>query len=152
MSDRTNILLNTGRKIHLQEIHQEYTYAGMLAGYPTTESNARYLAELALSKSDGAPRYVVHPVEQPIEAILKRRREHPNHPMEEGKGFPARLPPIICSACFTSDEIKDQDKDGCGSQLWVVWFQDEFAFPIAPEALRGIQAIDWEAVAKNFWM
>jgi hypothetical protein len=35
------------------------------------------------------------------------------------------------------------------STLTVIWFQAEYAFPIEPESLARIKAIDWNAGAKD---
>ncbi len=36
------------------------------------------------------------------------------------------------------------------SVLTVIWFQDDFAFPIDPQVLEQIRALDWEQLAQDF--
>ena len=37
-----------------------------------------------------------------------------------------------------------------GSQLAVVWFQQDFAMPIDPIVMEKIKALDWDAYAENY--
>lgn len=149
LSPTSALTLDSGRKIRLREIQQQYTYAGMLCGFPTTEKNARTLAYLAEPQKgdEGMPRFVIRPVETPMEHVIKRLKENPD-PFYEGK-IPASLPDVVCTAVFYADEITGGE-DGHMSALVVVWFQEDFAFPIDPVTLRQIQALDWDKLARNF--
>jgi uncharacterized protein (TIGR02996 family) len=132
------LTLRTGRSIRLWEIRQFETYAGLFMGYPTRERNRAKVDALLRQEREreGRDPYLVPPRERPIEV--------PNP-----RGEPAELPAVACVAQFDSFQpAKDPHRDG--SQLVVVWFQDEFAFPIAPAILDQLLAIDWNRHAVDF--
>lgn len=59
-------------------------------------------------------------------------------------GTPARIPGVVCRAELTSFQpARDY------SSLTVVWFQSDFAFPIAPAVLQRLHAIDWNRHAAD---
>ena len=61
---------------------------------------------------------------------------------------PATLPSVTCIARFNSDG--QLGTDDIWSALRVIWFQDEFAFPIADRAREQIAEIDWETHATGW--
>ena len=67
-------------------------------------------------------------------------------PWPEPRGL---LPRIACVGRFESFEAaKDRARDG--SELTIIWFQDEFAFPIDPGVREHIRAIRLGAAALDF--
>jgi hypothetical protein len=121
----------------LRELRQWQFYEGLLEGLPTVEMNRRrleYFLGQQCGKIYGADPLLIRPTEKPIESW----RDEP-YPF----GEPAAFPSILCMARFDSlQPARDPRKDFSG--LVVVWFQEEFAFPIDPEALEQLRAIDWE--------
>ncbi len=124
------LVLRGGREVSVQNLRQFHVYEGLLEGSPTKELNARIIDNvLSAEASQGRP-YLIAPVERPI-AI---NREPPI-------GTPAQLPSIACVARLQSRAAKLSDADY--SELTVVWFQDDYAFPIDPRALQQILFVDW---------
>ncbi|GEM_PF-3175145 len=63
-------------------------------------------------------------------------------------GTTAALPPVTCIA-RSLREVLPHDAENTASLLWVrvIWFQDDFAFPIDPYVLSQFAVIDWETHA-----
>jgi hypothetical protein len=137
---KEDLKLRTGRDIHLQSLEQRKTYGVMLEGLPTREKNQLQLESLrerARRLLPGVEPYLVPPRETPIK--WPREEKYPF-------GDPARLPPVTCIAHFrSSSPARDPQLDY--SELVVVWLQDEFAFPIDPQVLEHLLALDWERLA-----
>ncbi len=130
MPKKNEIELLNGRKIRLHHLQQSLTYAGWLEGLPTAESNQRDLDRLVAEHRNkpyaGEP-YLIRPVE-------KREKNRDK----------SLLPSVTCIGRFESNPI---DSTWYCSGLVIIWFQDEFAFPIDPTALAQFRAIDWDAHA-----
>ena len=140
---KPEIELHSKRSIRMQELTQSRTYQGLLMGLPTMEGNRRLLDSLpARHRECGQPAHVIKPVEKLMPYSKESGEPYPF-------GTPARLPPILCVARFTSMQpARNTTADGSG--LMVVWFQSHFAFPIEEEAVKAIQAIDWAGCAGDF--
>lgn len=67
---------------------------------------------------------------------------------------PTTLPRIECTASFESwgklkrDGVEDHDY----SCMNIIWYQEEWAFPIVPEAINRIKAVDWDGLADLCWI
>jgi uncharacterized protein (TIGR02996 family) len=135
------VRLQTGRMIYLEDLRQSGFYAGLLEGLPTREMNRerieRILAEERNRPYANEP-YLIQPIETPIV------RDSPYR-----FGEPASIPGIACVGGFQSPQVA-RDETMHASYLVVVWFQDEFALPIEPDALDQLQAIDWQRFAHDF--
>jgi hypothetical protein len=128
------ITLTSGRQIYLKTLLQEITYDGLLEGAPTVEMNNRIIERHMKSSSAGSglPPYLIVPVERPIEYDGK-------YPF----GTPASLPIVVCIGRFTSlSPARDKTQDY--SSLRIIWFQDDFVFPIAPDVLHKITNLPWD--------
>ena len=141
MPHDTDFTIASGRKIRLLAIDQYYTYEGLLLGVPTREMNQedmdRLLAEYVRPAEYGVP-LLLQPTQQPLEVPQHR----PVH------GTPATLPSVTCIARFNSGG--QLGTDDIWSVLRVIWFQEDFAFPIEDRALRQISEIDWETHATGW--
>ena len=118
--------LRDGRTIHLEQLFQYRTYRGLLEGLPNAVRNQ----ELVLSASrdaeeklwgDGRP-YLLRPAERYV-AVPDEVRQRYRCPLRE-------LPRVLCLAVFESFRPARDDSE-IYSYLKVVWFQDEFALPVA---------------------
>lgn len=122
----------------LTSISQTQTYSGMLEGLPTVEGNQRLL--------DGLSSMNVGPYDLPPLVLPARRtsiewdREKP-YPF----GTPSALPPVQIDSIFSStQEVKlDPARYPGYSALRVIWFQHEWALPIAPEIVEQLKALQW---------
>ena len=56
---------------------------------------------------------------------------------------PARLPSIACTADFVSTGKTWEYR----ANLTVIWFQDEYAFPLDPDIETSLRALDWDGLA-----
>src|SRR5688572_21808282 len=132
------------REANLRFLQQSGTYDGLLEGLPTVEMN-RGIIESHVggqwSKHYDVPPYLVPPRETPIETFDDRP-----YPF----GTPASLPSLICVARFESYQ-PTTGRDGDGSGLVVIWFQQNFALPIDDEVLRHLAEVDWNQYAGSFW-
>ncbi len=138
---RGQIQLVSGRTIYLRSLRQWQIYAGLLNGLPTVEMNSRLIESLVSEEGKrwGVEPHVLPPVVRPIEY-----RSGEKYPF----GEPAALPEVGCVAYFTSLEpARDRGQDY--SAMLIIWFQDEYALPIDPGVLNGIQALDWERLATD---
>jgi hypothetical protein len=139
MSERGTIQLTGGRIIRLRWFRQHEVYARLLEGLPTREMNEQHIQALLdeARKRTSAASYVVPPREEPIE----HRGRYPF-------GDPAMLPRVACVGHFDSlPPACDTSQDY--SSLVIIWFQQEYAFPIEPKALEKIRAIDWDQLAAD---
>jgi uncharacterized protein (TIGR02996 family) len=139
------ITLRPGRSTLLREFRQWSFYEGLMAGCPTSEDNRESLERLVQNERErgGDEPYLIQPVERP--------KPFPDgHPLKgvstESRGL---FPAVACVGRFTSfDAARDPQRHA--STLTVIWFQDEFAFPIEPAIREHIRAIDWEKHAHDF--
>ena len=134
----------SGRRLYMRELRQYLTYEGLLEGLPTAECNKQRLERLVVEHRDkpyyGGP-YLIPTTEILIEYI----RDGRPYPF----GTPSALPSVTCIGRFESFEPA-RDKNFDMSGLVVIWFQEEFAFPIDQAVIAHILAIDWNAHAADF--
>lgn len=143
MAKAGEIDMPSGRRLYLRELRQYLTYEGLLEGLPTAERNKQRLEQLVTEHREkpyeGGP-YLIRPTETPIEY----NRGGETYPF----GTPSALPSVTCIGRFDSlQPARDQSSDLSG--LVVIWFQDEFAFPIDPTVVAQLLAIDWDAHAAD---
>ena len=132
--------LDGGEIIHLEEIIQSKTYAGLLEGLPTKKMNKRLIsgAEDKTRKLWGHKPELIKPIETKIETERKYFL-----------GTPAAIPKITCMARFKCFEpVKDKSKDY--SEASIVWYQGNFALPIDSTICDKIKALSWRNVAFDF--
>jgi hypothetical protein len=140
-SDKHQLELLTGRTIRLAMLDQHWTYGGLIAGHPNREMNRHIMDGLVKRQSDprgGRTAVLLEPIETTVE-----RSSDPSW------SDAATLPSVTCIAQFRSAALAN-DAAGIFSVLRVIWFQDEFAFPIDPGVLVELAALDWEAQAANW--
>lgn len=141
MGESAELGLLSGTRIHLREFWQYLTYDGQLEGLPTEEMNEQELQHLLARYKDqpypGAS-YLIRPTERRIEYS-----DTDPYPF----GTPSALPGVTCISRFESREFaSDQPFSG----LVVIWFQQEFAFPIDPAVVTQIETIDWQEHAAHW--
>ena len=131
------LTMSSGRVVALKSLKQWAAHAGLLEGLPTRQRND---AELARLVADARAQYGHEPV---LITPTQRRIDYTGrYPF----GEPAALPAVGCIARLHSHEpARDRSKDY--SDLTVIWFQNDYAFPLDEEVERRILAIDWETIA-----
>ncbi len=127
------IKLQSGKEIYVEAFHCTPTYAGLLLGSPTEESNEIMINNLSYPKGWG---------ERPF--ILKKSDMY-----SEVKNL---LKPIVYSVWLSSSEtIDDKENQFDGCALIVMWFgNDEPNKTIQDIILDGVKNIDWNKFAENF--
>jgi hypothetical protein len=139
--DRTTFRLDSGRTVELVAIDQSHTYARLLVGVPTRGTNQRIM--------DGLVARFVDPGGYGVPLLLEpEERMADEWATAAEDDAPAALPPITCVALCMSGGLS-----GTGdiwSALRVIWFQDDFAFPIDGRVRSQIAALDWDAHAHRW--
>jgi hypothetical protein len=123
-----DITLRDGGTISCQSIRQWRTYGGLLEGLPTRQMNERNIMQLLKEEQErrwGDVPYLVPPVIRPIEYDADRKYLF---------GDPEALPDVTCVAWYQAYP----------RTLTIIWFQDQFAFPIDPSVLEHLRDLDWE--------
>ncbi|VTR92623.1 Uncharacterized protein OS=Cystobacter violaceus Cb vi76 GN=Q664_31220 PE=4 SV=1 [Gemmata massiliana] len=129
-----------GRQLRLDQLRQWYVYVGLIEGLPTAERNAHSIQSVVTNERGrgGHEPFLITPEERAIGY--------------EGRytfGTPSALPSTVCVAQFRSlRPTRDTNCDG--SELTIIWFQHEWAFPIDPGVREQIRAIDWDQHAHDF--
>ena len=143
MSNTGEIVLTSGREIGLISLNQSFTYHGQLEGAPTARWNQEIIdnaVQVERNKQHGRAPYLIPPAQTPIDLPV---------PLATPFGKPMRLPSILCVASFNSRLPAHNPSDPIMyySQLSVIWFQEDFAFPIDGAVLEALREIDWEKLA-----
>ena len=135
------VIVEKDRKVTVQAIYQWATYGGLLEGLPNARMNEQIIArarQRSSQLSGGYTPYLIEPIQTPI--------------AYEGKypfGIPAELPAIICLAELKYYEaVRNPRMDY--SSLGVLWFQEQYAFPIAADILKAMESIPWSQIAAEF--
>jgi hypothetical protein len=126
------IKLQSGKEVYIEAFHCTPTYAGLLLGSPTKESNEILINDLSYPKNWGTRLCVIKKSDMyASENILK---------------------PIINSVWLSSSEvIDDKDKISNGSDLVIMWFSDELQDKTIQEIIiAGSGDIKWEKFAIDF--
>ncbi len=144
-----DITLRSGRLLWLRELRQWGIYEGVYAGIPTTQENQERIERIVAGergKARGEEPYLIQPNERPAEPSEHWRDLPELSELSESWGH---LPAMVCVGRFASFQpAKDPKRHA--SSLAIIWFQDEFAFPIDPAVREQIRAIDWEKHATDF--
>ena len=126
-------LPSSGLEVKIERLDQGLVYSGMLEGVPTVELNKRIVEAMRerVFAQDSAEPFVVEPEMRTISL---------NRPYPFGE--PASIPPVGCSARLRTmiDGTKVE-------LLTAIWFQDEYALPIAPTIVEQIDK-QWDRWAK----
>jgi hypothetical protein len=154
--------LDCGWEVKIEQLYQSMTYASILVGYPTEEDNKRIISrglEAVKAKIYCAQEpYLIPPKVWDIKLTDEDLGEllgYPSHLPEYAEtlahdralfGELQILPRVECMADLSSSPVKDGD----GSSLTVVWYQDHSALPIADEIIDQIKKLDWRKLAVDF--
>jgi len=143
MSKTGEIVLTSGREIGLISLNQSFTYHGLLEGAPTARMNQMIIdhaVQEERNKQHGQALYLIPPTQTPITFPGSTR-----YPF----GEPIRIPGILCVARYNSRHPVHDHSDPIlyYSQLSVIWFQEDFAFPIDGAVLEELRQLDWEKLA-----
>lgn len=132
------LVVEGNRKVEISELIQWRTYAGVIEGIPGPELNT-LIMEKAIKNAKREFNFdavvLIQPKETPIEGWLFQ------------EDAPVKLPVITCIAKL-KDHAHYADGDyGC---LGIVWFQDDFAFPIDEAVQKELIKIQFSRLAVTF--
>ena len=137
----SKLIIEGDQEVTIKSIKQWHTYSGLLEGMPTTKMNSQILSgvkEDAKKFCGFKEIYVIEPEQTPI--------------LFEGKypfGDPASLPGVACIAeIWHYLPFRDETKDF--SALGLVWFQNDYAFPIDNDILEKIKSIPFSKTCGEF--
>lgn len=136
---RSSLKLRCGRTVTIRSLRQWSVYAGLLEGLPTRERNEESIARIVQQSRDADRHepFLITPTQTPIK-----------YDGSYSFGEPASLPSICCVAHLHHfGPARDSTMD-C-SDLTVIWFQDDFAFPIDEAAHNQLLSLDWTALAED---
>jgi len=120
--------------VRIIRLDQRLVYAGVIEGVPNRRINQGLVADelrRAAALCPGARCHLIPPSEKTP------------YPTKPNAVF---LPSVVCNAVLERIGRTPNDHS-CWETLVVVWFQDEFALPIAAPVLDQLQALDWRALA-----
>jgi hypothetical protein len=126
------IKLQSGKEVLVEAFHCTPTYAGLLAGSPTKESNEILIKQMSYPRDWGNR-----------VSILKKSDRYVSENI---------LKPIIYSVWLSSSEtIDDNENVYDGSSLIVMWFGNEEPHKtILDIILEGVENINWNKFAENY--
>jgi hypothetical protein len=147
------IIINSGITINLQNLEQNLTYAAVLQGIPWgpyykgfVDSQVRWFKEERKRNGIENSAYVVIepevlslPVSKEVCASMQSFYDVES----------VSIAPVACRGRFEYHKpVREEKQDG--SELTIIWFQNEFMAPMPDYVIARIKQIDWEAVADNF--
>ena len=126
------IKLQSGKEVYVEAFHSTPTYAGLLVGSPTKESNEILIKQISYPRDWGNRISILKKSDRFVsENILK---------------------PIIYSVWLSSSETiydKENQFDGCA--LIIMWFgNDDPSKTIHEIILDGVENINWNKFAENY--
>jgi hypothetical protein len=138
--DQFQLILKEDVEVTITSIHQEITYDGLLEGYPCEKLNNMILHNTEIKAKNLFFQDEIYM----IKPVIKVGEE------EYGPfGKMMELPLVTCIAMLTCRKIfRDPDKHF--SALTVIWFQDQYAFPIHENIIEKITAVPFKEVCGEF--
>jgi len=120
------------------------TYSGLLEGVPDSRMNDTLIEAVLEDAKAWCPQSAEPHLIAPVRRDFLRV---PGDMASLSQTFES-LPLVSCIARFT-DITPARDSSRDFSSLVVVWFQDEFALPIAANILSTLTHLDWNAIATD---
>ncbi|MEM8946405.1 MAG: hypothetical protein AAGD11_14630 [Planctomycetota bacterium] len=144
------LTLTSGRSITLVELHQRQTYAGLLEGTPSADTNNRDIQH-TLARARKQHGWEAQPL-----LIPPRRTKHLREPGDmdhipgNAKGYrPTEWMPMVTSSGYFKSITPAKVQSMDGSHLVIVWYQDEFGPPTA-EITKQIESAEWDKYAADY--
>lgn len=129
------------RDVRLTALHQYLTYAGVLAGLPTTDEVRAWPLEGAVRLAEKLfhcepTKIVILPPELMLSKVVTSR----GGKREE---VTVEFLPAVCSIGTFESKTRVADSDADGSEAVAVWFQQTFGPPEPGHVTSCIQRIAW---------
>lgn len=128
---------------NVNQFVQRKTYLGLLEGVPNTEINnsdipARVEEVKRIFSVENV--LIIQPEQTPI---------GPKEPLYTGRNgqpvYRARLPSVTCMMDLSSYYVGDPEKEW--SRLGLLWYQEEYAFPIDQKVIDEIKRYSWKKLS-----
>ncbi|MGV3610074.1 MAG: hypothetical protein ACO1N0_03930 [Fluviicola sp.] len=126
---RHTFLFDKDLEVSMEKLVQKYTYDGLLEGLPGEIVN----------------RMVLNNLEQSAKNDLHQEEIHILLPRAMNEEFP----PVVCIAYMECLAVFKNSKKNYSS-LGVIWFQDDFAFPIETAVLEQFKSIPFRKLCGEF--
>ncbi len=136
-----DIILKNEIEVEIRELHQWGTYNGLLEGVPTDKSNKRTIERIIKRAQEIChmnEHYLIEPKQTPLEI---------NRPYRFG--IPMSLPSVVCIAELWYHQPA-RNEEMHASSLLLIWFQNEYCFPIEDNIIDEFKAVDWKKFALDF--
>jgi hypothetical protein len=133
--------LDTSRTVDLDSLDQSLTYGHVLLGVPNAHWNDVIIKGL-LDKYAPGP-YIRQVLIEPERRFVQLSDNTPI-----GQNTIEYLPDVFCRGMFKSTPLRGGSGDS--SKLIILWFQTDWALPIAASIVEKIKRIDWEVNAVNY--
>jgi hypothetical protein len=139
----SDLIIETNKEVSIKSMIQWNTYSDISAGIPTDQFNEQIInwaKQSAKEFSRMEEIYLIEPKQTPI-------------PDDEEFHFPfakpASLPRVTCVAKLWHDDVF-RNTDKMFSSLCIIWFQEDYAFPIDQDILNKIKEVPFSEVCGEF--
>jgi DNA replication protein DnaD len=129
------ITIDNDLEVKIESLYQSETYKDVLFGYPTEHRNNRLINSILRKVHETNNPQSVYLI-QPEQKLIDEDIEKYKSPLD----IPKEIPNIEYHLRVASDMVTN-DKNQTDSTMLIIWFQDEFAFPIDPLILEQIKTI-----------
>lgn len=140
---KNKLIIEIDLEVSIKRITQRFTYEGQLEGYPNKIVNSIIRNQINNEARDYCGMneiFLVEPIQIPA-------TNNPAYPFPDA----IELPPIVCIVeLWYFGTFRDKTKDF--SSLGLVWFQNDFSFPIEQEILDKIKEIPFSKICGEFDM
>ena len=136
-----NLIIDKNIEVTITKLIQYFTYGGLLEGFPNEKSNNKILERTEIEAKqllliDDV--FTIIPEQKIIDEEVHRFF-----------GKHQELPQVTCIVLLRStDTYKDLKKDF--SELAVIWYQNEYVFPIEDTILEKIKEIPFKKICGEF--
>jgi hypothetical protein len=138
---QNKLVVDKSLTVTLVQLIQGFTYDGVLEGFPNEAMNQKIMAQ-----AEAQAAKLLH--QRVILALPPVVKTNPSDPVSDFEGY-QKLPEVCCMALLKChDAFKDKTKDY--ATLGVVWYQDEFAFPIAANILADLKNLPFKQYCSEF--
>ncbi|MGV7106843.1 hypothetical protein [Flavobacterium sp. U410] len=137
----SKLIIETNKEVTIKRIKQWYTYYGLLEGLPTDKMNERIINRTKKEAKEFSGLDEIYLIE-PKQTLIDYDGKYPF-------GNPVSLPGITCIAeLWHNDVFRNTDK--MFSSLCLIWFQEDYAFPIEKDILDKIKEIPFSKICGEF--
>ncbi len=131
-----HIIIDNDLEVEIEALSQFKTYRNVIYGYPTEHRNnllIDFVLERAHQTDNDQSVYLIQPEHKKMDDVIRNGR-----PLDIWK----EIPNIECYL-----RVKNQSDS---TMLIIIWFQDEFAFPIDPIIIEKIKTIPYRKLCFYF--